>query len=410
MSRLPKAIQDFVRQQVTVSLADVWKRNADAQYSRYATYWCKAAACMLLSGRIHPKAEGGPNMTDATRVCKEANFNQYLLKHVAEFLIAAQVIQATRGGEYEKGPTFAMFWRHEGSDFRQAVQKAVLKLVADQTGFQPWRPTLVWQSGLIDFLALFFACFRGKAFGEAEIGKLFLGFSKLPEGDLCRAAKMLKVKVDRLHVGGWRHWLDEKGQKALVAALYAAEWAYCVEQKQRRWFFPSLIGLGILGLADIPPIEQLPTDLRVLSNHDILAGAGLEMDRLASFFRYCRIKRIAPVFEFQLEPRRLAQTSAKESPGEQLLKALKGLEPLPSTVSVLLGMKSKMGGLVGIRECSALVKPERPETLTAIREHPRLKGYLEPGAPPGYLLIKANSNPANFVQRCQELGFDVRSL
>ena len=349
-------------------------------------------------------------MTDATRVCKEANFNQYLLKQIAEFLVAAQVIQATRSGEYGKGSEFAAFWRHKGCDSRQAVQRAVLKLVADRTGFQPWRPTMVWQSGLIDLLTLFFACFRGGAFCEAQMGKAFCEFSKLPEEDLCQAAKVLKVKVDKMHVSGWRLWLDDKGQKALTSALYAAEWAYYVEQKHKRWFFPSLTGLGMLGLADVPPVEQLPMDLRVLSNHDILAGAGLEMDRLACFFRYCRIKRIAPVFEFQLEPRRLAQTSAKESPGEQLLKALKGLEPLPATVSVLLGTKSKMGGMIGIRGCSALVKPKEPEILTVIRQHPKLKGYLEAGAPPGYLLIKSSSNRKNFVQRCRELGFEVRSL
>jgi hypothetical protein len=66
--------------------------------------------------------------------------------------------------------------------------------------------------------------------------------------------------------------------------------------------------------------------------------------------------------------------------------------------------------MIGIRWCSALVKPQEPETLTAIREHPKLKGYLEAGAPPGYLWIKSTSNPGNFVQRCQALGFEVRSL
>ena len=66
-----------------------------------------------------------------------------------------------------------------------------------------------------------------------------------------------------------------------------------------------------------------------------------------------------------------------------------------------------MGGKVAIRWCSALVKPGSSEILALIREHPQLKGYLEPGAPPGYLLLKSRSNPNNFVRRCQELGFDV---
>ena len=46
----------------------------------------------------------------------------------------------------------------------------------------------------------------------------------------------------------------------------------------------------------------------------------------------------------------------------------------------------------------------------AIRSHPKLKGYLEPGAPAGYLLIKAQSSPENFAHRCQLLGFKVKSM
>jgi hypothetical protein len=56
------------------------------------------------------------------------------------------------------------------------------------------------------------------------------------------------------------------------------------------------------------------------------------------------------------------------------------------------------------------VQPESAEVLDAIRQHSRLKGYLEAGAPKGYLLIKQQSNPSNFVQRCKELGFKVTIL
>ena len=48
--------------------------------------------------------------------------------------------------------------------------------------------------------------------------------------------------------------------------------------------------------------------------------------------------------------------------------------------------------------------------LDAIKKHQRLKGYLEAGAPREYLLIKSNSNPHNFVRRCQEFGFIVKTL
>jgi hypothetical protein len=75
-----------------------------------------------------------------------------------------------------------------------------------------------------------------------------------------------------------------------------------------------------------------------------------------------------------------------------------------------LDAKPMVGGTVGIHWCSALVKPESAEVLEALKRHPKLKGYLEPGAPAGYLLIKARSNPERFMQRCQELGFWVTLL
>ena len=86
---------------------------------------------------------------------------------------------------------------------------------------------------------------------------------------------------------------------------------------------------------------------------------------------------------------------------------LRELAPLPATVEDVLATKSKAGGKIGIRGCSALLKPENAETLKAIREHPRLKGYLEPGAPPGYLMLKSRSNPDNFLLRCEDLGFEL---
>jgi hypothetical protein len=51
-----------------------------------------------------------------------------------------------------------------------------------------------------------------------------------------------------------------------------------------------------------------------------------------------------------------------------------------------------------------------PDVLDAIKRHRRLSGYLDPGAPPGYLLIKERSNPHGFIERCRELGFSVKVL
>jgi hypothetical protein len=48
--------------------------------------------------------------------------------------------------------------------------------------------------------------------------------------------------------------------------------------------------------------------------------------------------------------------------------------------------------------------------LDTIRRHCRLRGYLEAGAPKDYLLIRSQSSPRNFVQRCEALGFKVAIL
>ena len=69
-----------------------------------------------------------------------------------------------------------------------------------------------------------------------------------------------------------------------------------------------------------------------------------------------------------------------------------------------------MGGEIRIRGCSAIVQPESAEVLDAIRQHSHLKGYLATGAPKGYLLIKQGSNPNNFVNRCEQLGFRINIL
>jgi hypothetical protein len=76
------------------------------------------------------------------------------------------------------------------------------------------------------------------------------------------------------------------------------------------------------------------------------------------------------------------------------------LVPLPSTIADLLTTNPRVGDEVGIRWCKALIKAESTEALASIRSYPRLKGFLESSAPPGYLLLKSRSDPDNFVQRC----------
>jgi hypothetical protein len=148
----------------------------------------------------------------------------------------------------------------------------------------------------------------------------------------------------------------------------------------------------------------------VLPNNSILAGPGRDVDGLVPLFRCCKVKRIDQVYEFQLDRKHLAQMPARPSLTQELRKALEEAGPLPPAVADALGTKPTAGGTVRIRWCSALVQPESAEALDAIKQHPRLKGYLESGAPPGYLLIKPRSSPENFALRCQELGFQVTVL
>ena len=88
-------------------LTEVCAADPGEQRSPYGSYWYRAVACLLLSGRLKANADGYPNRTDVNRACKEANFNQYLCERVARFLIAAEVTQPNREGRYGEGPNAA---------------------------------------------------------------------------------------------------------------------------------------------------------------------------------------------------------------------------------------------------------------------------------------------------------------
>ena len=409
-ARIPESLRQFVERQTTMPVTDLWKGDWKEERSPYGTYWYRAIACILLSGRVQPKQDGAPNMTDVNRVGKEANFNQYLTERIGTFLVALGAIQFDRPNRYLAGPNLAAFWDHDAEHLAAITRQAVVRLVGHQTGHPLSYSKAPEDACLIELLTLFFACFQGLALAESEVGQIFSDFVRLPESDLIQAAGGLGIATDRVDVAGWKKTLDARGRKALVAALYTSEWAYYTKSKKQGWFFASPIGLAMLGLGPALPAPELATVFKAQPDLSVLAGAGLAWETLVPLFRYGTIKRIDQVYEFKLDRKRLAGASSTESPGEELRKAFGALEPLPQTVVDLLVTKSKVGGKIGIRWCSALVKPESDEVLTAIREHPKLKGYLEPGAPTGYLLIKSQSDPDNFVQRCQTLGFKVEKL
>jgi hypothetical protein len=407
---LPESLRQFVARQTTMSVADLYDGDRKEERSPYGSYWYRAVAGILLSGRVQAKNDGAPNMTDVNRVGKEANFNQYLTERIGKFLVAADVIRFDRRNQYGPGPNLDVFWDHDAARLATITREAVLRLVGSQAGHAFWSPGDPEDWHLIAFLSLFFASFQDQALIESRVGQILHDFALLPRDDLIQAARGRGLTLNDADVAGWELRLDDRGQKALLAALYTAEWAYFAEHKKAGWWFASSTGLAMLGLGPALPRPDLATVLQAQPDLSIFAGAGLGWETLVPLFRHATIRRIDQVYEFRLDRKRLAGAPANTAPGQELREAFRALEPLPPPVADLLATKSKVGGKVSIRWCSALVKPGSSESLALIREHPQLKGYLEPGAPPGHLLLKSRSNPNNFVRRCQELGFDVDML
>src|SRR4051794_14280489 len=72
---LPESLRRFVARQATRPVADLWDGAREEGHSPYGSYWYRAVAGILLSGRVQAENDGAPNMTDVNRVGKEANFN-----------------------------------------------------------------------------------------------------------------------------------------------------------------------------------------------------------------------------------------------------------------------------------------------------------------------------------------------
>ena len=404
---LPDSIRDFVERQATLPLKGLFE-DTDTPLYPYCEYWRRAVAAMLLSGRIAAKADGFPNMTDVNRICKEANFDQYLFEATGRFLITAKIIRPNeRNSRYESAKFSDAFWNHQLQPLQETARQAFLELVQRFTPFRVWRPTLAVSSMLDVLVALFATAFAELVIPRDQAGNVLLEFSKLPSPDLIDLGKQLGLKKDQCDAKRWNWWLDEPGQQALLSALYVSSWAYTTDHQKQSWIYLSDTARIVLGLVAPPELAAPAVDFKVLPNLCVLAGADLPPEKLVSLFRHCKIKRIDRVFEFQLDKRQLTETTSQEPMVWNLRKVLEESGPLPATADSLLRHRPLGGGEIRIRACSAIVQPEGAEVLDAIRQHSRLKGYLEAGAPKGYLLIKQQSNPSNFVQRCKELGFKV---
>jgi hypothetical protein len=407
---LPDSIRDFVKRQATLPLKSLFE-DTDTPFYPYCEYWRRAVAAILLSGRIAAKDDGFLNMTDVNRICKEANFDQYLFEATGRFLITAKIIQPNeQSPRYEPAKFSEAFWNHQLQPLQETARQAFLELVQHFTPFRVWRPTFAVSSMLDVLVALFATAFADLAIPRDQVGNVFLEFSKLPPPDLIDLGKQLGLKKHQCDARGWDWWLDEPGQQALLSALGASSWAYTADHQKQNWIYLSDTARIILGLVTPPELPAPAVDFKVLPNLCVLAGADLPPEKLVPLFRHCRIKRIDRVFEFQLDKRRLTETTWQEPLVRNLRELLEESGPLPATVDSVLRHGHLRGGEIRIRGCSAIVQSESAEDLDAIRQHSRLKGYLEAGAPKGYLLIKQQSNPSNFVQRCKELGFKVTIL
>ncbi len=406
---LPGSIRDFVERQATLPLERLFE-DRDTAFYPYGEYWRRAVAAMLLSGRVAAKADGFPNMTDVNRICKEANFDQYIFQATGRFLVTARIIQPKeQGSRYEPANFSDAFWNHQLHPLRETARQCFLELVQQFTPFRLWRPTFAIHSMLDGLVALFAAAFQDLAIPEDQAGYIFLEFSKLPSSGLIDLGKQLGLENLQHQTEGWESWLDEPGQKALLSALHFSGWAHTTYYRKRDRIFLNDTARIILGLEAPPELAAPVLDFSVLPNLCVLAGADLPPEKLVPLFRHCKIKRIDRLFEFQLDKRQLTETTSPSSVGK-LREVLEESGPLPATADSLLRHRPLGGGEIRIRGCSAIVQPENAEVLDSIRQHSRLKSYLEAGAPNGYLLIKQGSNPANFVQRSKELGFRVTLL
>ena len=66
----------------------------------------------------------------------------------------------------------ATFWDHDPDSLRAITRPAVLQLVQDHAGYRVWRSTMAGHAELVGFLTLFFACFKGLALPESQVGRV----------------------------------------------------------------------------------------------------------------------------------------------------------------------------------------------------------------------------------------------
>lgn len=132
--QLPEVIREFVARQPTAELEKVSSGEAEDKDSPYGTYYYRAVACVLLSGRVNPKGDDDPNMTGVNRFGKEANFNQYLFERVGKLLVAMDVVREENRSHYVAGPHLDAFWDRDVEQLGKLTRLAVVRFVQRPTG------------------------------------------------------------------------------------------------------------------------------------------------------------------------------------------------------------------------------------------------------------------------------------
>ena len=363
---------------------------------------------MLLSGRVKPRADSLPNMTDANRICKEANFNTDMFVQVTRILLASEILHPTKQGSgYAAGKYADAFWNLSLPLLRESGREAFYRFIYQNTGAARWRLPSIRLSRPDLFAALFAAAFHGLAVQYETITVTLREFAGLPEEDLFRLTAECGLEIAPSQSSEGYPWAASQDVAAFLSGLLMCRWAYVDKHRRAKWFSISATARIMLGLDDVFQTRPRITEFRVLPDLSIVAGADMPPEKIVPLFRYCRITRIDRVLEFRLARRQFAEMPSKTSDEHELRKVLRELEPHPATVESFLSMHPPSTGRLQVRFCSAVVKPENADVLAAIRDHRRLKGYLEAGAPEGFLFIKHTSDPVNFVNRCRELGFSV---
>src|SRR3954467_5872654 len=127
--QLPQALREFVARQPTIAVEKVSSGDPEDRFSPYGTYYYRAVACVLLSGRVNPKGDDDPNMTDVNRFGKEANFNQYLFERVGKLLFVMDVVKEENWRLYVSGPHLDAFWDRDVEQLRKLTRLAVVRFV-----------------------------------------------------------------------------------------------------------------------------------------------------------------------------------------------------------------------------------------------------------------------------------------